>query len=74
MSQGNLGVAKIEEHKSVPEKPEMDEQKLSQLHYELIHGLIETGICPTNANLAQTLRASETALGNSCARSRIFMA
>jgi hypothetical protein len=62
MSQGNLGVAKIEEHKSVPEKPEMDEQKLSQLHYELIHGLIETGICPTNANLAQTLGASETAL------------
>jgi hypothetical protein len=34
----------------------MDNQlALSRLHYELIHGLIQTGVCPANADLSRQL-------------------
>jgi len=32
-----------------------DPANLAQLHYELIHGLLETGACPSNADLAARL-------------------
>jgi hypothetical protein len=38
----------------------MDEQALSRLHYELVHGLVEQGACPTNAELSKTLGLSES--------------
>jgi hypothetical protein len=34
----------------------MDSQPaITRLHYELIHGLIQTGVCPTNADLSRQL-------------------
>lgn len=32
-----------------------DAATVTQLHYELVHGLLETGACPTNAELAERL-------------------
>src|SRR5690349_7695657 len=35
-----------------------DERGLSQLHYQLIQGLIERGSCPTNSELASQMGVS----------------
>jgi Alkylmercury lyase len=41
----------------------MDEQRaLSQLHYELIHNMIENGSCPANSELADRMRLSQDEL------------
>lgn len=37
----------------------MDEQILSLLHYELVHGLVERGACPSNAELGRAVGRSE---------------
>jgi hypothetical protein len=35
-----------------------DHSALTRLHYELVHGLIQTGACPTNADLSRQLGLS----------------
>ena len=33
----------------------VDERALSQLHYRLIRGLIDSGVCPTNSDLTNEM-------------------
>jgi hypothetical protein len=40
------------------------ESNLSQLHYQIVRGLIEEGACPSNSDLAKRLGASPAALEN----------
>jgi hypothetical protein len=37
-----------------------DQEALSRLHYELIHGLIQNSACPSNSALSETLGVNET--------------
>lgn len=51
----------------------MDAAELTKLHYELIGGVLNRGVCPTNLELAELLAIGEPEVQEGSGLSPIFM-